>query len=161
MGPQLSPKLHFIQCRDTDTIRICRNMLCYDVHRCLSKEEIHSNAGCCCNSRGLEYIQDDFLCQFPGRKLVDVQIICDIQKDLIDRIGHDVFWCDVLQIDLVDAGAVLDIISHARRGDQEVQSKGRILLQRMERRRGPFQSAPRCCALSPDVDFPDFLVHFK
>ena len=64
-----------------------------------------------------------------GRELVGVQVVRDIHEHLVYGIHNDVFRCDVLHVDFVNSRAVLHVISHSRRRNDEVNRKLRIGLQ--------------------------------
>ena len=95
------------------------------------------------------------------RELVGVQVVRHVHEHLVNGIDHNVLRRDVLEVDLIDAGAVLHVVSHARRRDDEVNGKGRILLQLGEEIRRAFQLSPRRVMLPSGVCLLDALLDFK
>ena len=129
MRPQGLAIAHLIQLGNADTVLICRNVLCYDVHSHFAEEKVCADTGCCGDTGCLKDIQNDFHCKITGRELVSVQVVRDIHEHLVDGIHNDVFRRDVLHVDFVNPRAVLHVISHPRRRDDEVNRKLRIGLQ--------------------------------
>lgn len=96
-----------------------------------------------------------------GRELVGVKVVGDIHEYLINGVNHDVFRRDIFQVDIVNPGAVLHVVSHARRGDNEINRKVRIIQQLGMKVGGPFQPMPRRVMLPSGIGFPYSLLDLK
>ena len=123
MRPQSFTIAHLIQLGNADTILICRNMLCYDVHSNFAEEEVCADTGCSRDAGCLKNIQNDFHGKVSRCKSVCVQIVCDIHKHFINGVDYNIFRGNILQVDFVNSRTVLHVISHSRRCDNEVNRK--------------------------------------
>ena len=126
MRPQGLAIAHLIQLGNADTVCICWNVLRHNIHRHFAEEKVCADTGCCCNAGCLKDIQNDLHSKVMGREFVGVQVVCDIHEYLVYGIHNDVFRRDVLHVDFVNPRAVLHVISHSRRRDDEVNRKLRI-----------------------------------
>ena len=50
-------------------------------------------------------------------------------EHLVDGVDHNIFRGNILEIDLIDAGAVFHVVRHPRRRDDEVNGQRRVCLQ--------------------------------
>ena len=104
-------------------------MLRYNVHCHFAEEQICADTGCCCDSGGLNDIQNDLHGKVVGRELIGIQIIGHIHEHLVDGIDNYVLRGDVFHVDFINSRAVLHVICHSRRRDDKVNRKRRIGLQ--------------------------------
>ena len=61
--------------------------------------------------------------------LLYTSVVRHVHEHLVDGVDHDVLRRDVLEVDLIDAGAVLHVVRHPRRSDDEVNRQRRVCLQ--------------------------------
>ena len=66
------------------------------------------------------------------RELVGVQVVRHVHEHLVNGIDHNVLRRDVLEVDLIDAGAVLHVIRHSGRRNDKVNRQRRVYLQLRE-----------------------------
>ena len=64
-----------------------------------------------------------------SREFVGIQVVRHVHEHLVDGVDYDVLRRDILEVDLIDAGAVLHVVRHPRRRDDEVNRQRRICLQ--------------------------------
>ena len=104
-------------------------MLGLDVHCYFAEVQIGANP-CGCRDASLpQYIADHSSCQFVCRDSVGRQISRYVHEHFVYRIHMDVFRSDIVEIDFVDARAVLDVVGHARRSGDIVHFPVRMSLQ--------------------------------
>ena len=107
-----------------------------------------------------------------GRHAVEREIVRQVDENLVDGIDVDVLGRHILEIDLVDAGAVLDVGRHAGRRNDVAQFQRQVFLQGGGVKAGggkrPFSVRPAHGLVGADgigqtlaVDLPDFLHHLK
>ena len=89
----------------------------YDIHCHLGQIEIGANASGSGDSGGVQDIPDHGHSQFPCGHFVERQVMGDIDEHLIDGIDMDVIRGDILEIDMVNSGAVVHIEPHTGRRD--------------------------------------------
>ena len=92
---------------------------------------------------------------------VGVQIAGHIHEHLVDGVDDDVLGRDVFHIDGVNAVAVLHVIRHARRCDDEIHGEGGAALQFGEGERRAGELMPRSIVAAADIRFPDALAHLE
>ena len=131
------------------------------IHRHFAEVEVCANSRSCRDTGCREDIQNDLHGKVMGRQLVGGEVVGDIHEHLVDGVDDDVLRCDILHVNLIDAGAVLHVVRHARRRDDEVNGKGRVLLQLREEVRRALQPSPRRVMLPSSVCFFDALPDFK
>ena len=129
MRPKRPAVAHFVQLRDTHTVFVGRHVLCFDVHCHLCQIQVGSDPGRRRNAGCFKDIQNDPHRKVARRQLVGFQIVCHVHKDLIDGVHNDVFRRDVFHVDLINPRAVLHVIGHPWRRDQEVNGQPGISLQ--------------------------------
>ena len=127
--PKLTAKLHLIQLCNANTVFICRNVLCHNIHRNFAEKKVCSNPGGCGDTGCLKHIQDHLHRKVMWREMIGVQIIRHIHKHLVDGVNHNVFRRNILHVDLIYPRTDLHVPSHLRRCDDEVNRKLRISLQ--------------------------------
>ena len=159
--PKLVPELHLIQLCNADAVFVGGDVLRHNVHCHLAEEKVCADSCCCCDTGCFQHIEDDFHGEVMNRELVGVQVVRHIQEHLVDGVDNDVLRGDVLEIDLIDAGAVLHVVRHPRRRDDEVNGQRRVCLQLREEVRCAAQPASRCVKLPPDICFLYALLDFK
>ena len=107
-------------------------MLRHNIHCHFAEEKIRADSGGCCYAGCFQHIEDDLHGEVMGRELVGVQVVRHIQEHLVDGVDHDVLRRNVLEIDLIDAGAILHVVRHPGRRDDEVNGQRRVYLQLRE-----------------------------
>jgi len=93
VSPQISPVTHLIQFCDTHSVRVRFDVLCHNIHRDLCKVQIRSDPRSRRNSGFFLHIPDHPCRQLMRRHMVCLKIGSQVDKDLIDRIGMDIFRC--------------------------------------------------------------------
>ena len=129
MRPKLVPELHLIQLRNTDAVFVGGDVLRHNVHCNFAEEKIRANSCGCCDAGCFKHIEDDLHGKVMSREFVGIQVVRHVHEHLVDGVDHDVLRRDVLEVDLIDAGAVLYIVRHPRRRDDEVNRQRRVCLQ--------------------------------
>ena len=67
-----------------------------------------------------------------GGEFVGVQVVRHVHEHLVDGVDHNIFRGNILEINLIDAGAVFHVVRHPRRRDDEVNRQRRVCLQLRE-----------------------------
>ena len=116
--PQLFPIFPLIQFGNPHAVLIRLDALRHDVHCDFGEIQIGPDAGCRCDSGCFQHIADHRHDQLVRTHAVQRQIIGQIKKAFVNRIHMNVLRTDVLQIDFIDIGGILDIFCHTRRRDQ-------------------------------------------
>ena len=129
MRPKLTTELHLIQLRDADTVLVGGDVLRHNVHRHFAEKKIRADPCGCCNAGCLKHIEDDLHGEVMCRELVGVQVVRHVHEHLVDGVDHNVLRRDVLEVDLIDASAVLHVVRHPGRCDDEVNRQRRVCLQ--------------------------------
>ena len=132
MRPKLTPELHLIQLCNADAVFIGGNVLRYNVHGYLAKKEVCPDSGSCRDAGGFQHVENDLHGKLPGRQPVGAEIVGDVHEHLVDGVDHHVLRRDVLEVNLINAGAVLHVVRHSRRRDDEVNRQRRVCLQLRE-----------------------------
>ena len=129
MRPKLTPELHFIQFGYSDAVLVGGDVLRYNVHCHFAEEKIRADSCGCCDAGCFKHIEDDLHGEVMCRELVSIQVVRHVHEHLVDGVDYDVLRRDILEVDLIDAGAVLHVVRHPRRRDDEVNRQRRICLQ--------------------------------
>ena len=79
------------------------------------------------NAGGAQHIQYDLHGKIAGGKAGQLQVFCGVDEHLVDGVDVDVLRLDVLEVDLIDARAVLHVVGHARRRDDIFQRQRGVL----------------------------------
>ncbi len=158
---KLPAEFHFIQLCDAHALLICRNVLCDNIHCDLAEKEIWRDPRGRGNARRFKHIENDFPGKRPGRHAIGLQIVRHVQENFVDGVDDDILRGNILEIDLINAGAVFHIVRHPRRRNEEVDSQRRVRLQRRKEMRRPLQLVPRRVSLPLGIDLPDPLLDFK
>jgi len=161
MRPKLTPELHLIQLRNADAVLVGGDVLRHNVHCHFAEEKIRTDPGGCCDAGCLKYVEDDLHGEVMCRELVGIQVVRHVHEHLVDGVDYDVLRRNVLEIDLIDAGAVLHVVRHPRRRDDEVNRQRRVCLQLREEVRCAVQSVSRCVVLPSGIRFLHPLLDFK
>ena len=132
-----------------------------NIHRHFAEVEVCANSRSCRDTACREDIQNDLHGKVMGRQLVGGEVVGDIHEHLVDGVDDDVLRCDILHVNLIDAGAVLHVVCHSRRRNDKVNGEGWVLLQLGEEIRRAFQLSPRRVMLPSGVCFLDALLDFK
>ena len=103
-----------------------------NIHRHFAEVEVCANSRSCCNTGCREDIENDLHGKVMGRQLVGGEVVSDIHEHLVDGVDDDVLRRNILHVNLIDAGAVLHVVCHSRRRNDEVNGEGRVLLQLRE-----------------------------
>ena len=103
-------------------------MLGDNIHRHFAEIEVGANPGGRSDASGREDIQNDLHGKVMGRQLIGVEVVRDIHEHFVDGVDNDVLRRDILHVNLINASAVLHVVRHARRRNDEVYRKRRVLL---------------------------------
>ena len=147
-------------------------MLGHNVHGGLGQIQVGADARRGRDAGGVKDLPDHGGHQLVGRHAVEREIVRQVDENLVDGIDVDVLGRHILEIDLVDAGAVLDVGRHAGRRNDVAQFQRQVFLQGGGVKAGggkrPFSVRPAHGLVGADgigqtlaVDLPDFLHHLK
>ena len=161
MRPQSAAEAHFVERGNAHAVAVGRDVLGHDVHRHLAQEQVGADAGCRGDAGRVQHIEDDLHGEFMRGQTVGVQIAGHIHEHLVDGVDDDVLGRDVFHIDGVNAVAVLHVIRHARRCDDEIHGEGGVALQFGEGERRAGELMPRGIVAAADIRFPDALAHLE
>jgi len=129
MRPKLTTELHLIQLRNADTVFVGGDVLRHNVHRHFAEKKVRPNSCGCCDAGCLKHVEDDLHGEVMRRELVGIQVVRHVHEHLVDGVDHNVLRRDVLEINLINTGAVLHVVRHPRRRDDEVNRQRRVCLQ--------------------------------
>lgn len=101
----------------------------YNIHCHFAEEKVRPDSRSCRDAGCLKHIKDDLYCKLVRRQLISFQIVRYVHEHFVDGVNHNVLRCDVLEVNLIDAGAVLHVVRHSRRRDDEVNRQRRVCLQ--------------------------------
>ena len=132
MRPKLTPELYLIQLCNADTVLVGGDMLRHNIHCHFAEKEIRPNPSGCRDAGCLKHVEDDLHGKVMCRELVGVQVVRHVHEHLVNGIDHNVLRRDVLEVDLIDAGAVLHVIRHSGRRNDKVNRQRRVYLQLRE-----------------------------
>ena len=121
--PELFAVASLVQLRDTHTVFVSGDVLRLDVHGDFAEIQIRANTSRCRDTCRCEHVEDNLHCQTVRRKAVGWQVFGNVHEHLVDGVDDDVLGRNVLHVDLVNARAVLHVVSHARRGYEEVHGE--------------------------------------
>ena len=161
MRPKLTPELHFIQLRNADAVFVGGDVFRHNVHCHLAEKEIRPNPSGCRDTGCFKHIEDDLHGEIMRRELVGVQVVRHVHEHLVDGVDHNIFRGNILEINLINAGAVLHVVRHPRRRDDEVNRQRRVCLQLREKVRCAVQPMPRRVVLPSGIRFLHTLLDFK
>jgi len=130
--PKLTPELHFIQFGYSDAVFVGGDVFRHNVHCHLAEKEVRPDPSGCRDAGCLKHVEDDLHRQLVRRQLVGFQIVRHVHEHLVDGVDHNVLRRNVLEINLIDAGAVLHVVRHSRRRNDEVNRQRRVCLQLRE-----------------------------
>ena len=132
MRPKLTPELHLIQLCNADTVLVGGDVLRHNVHCHFAEEKIRADSCGCCDAGCFKHIEDDLHGEVMCRELVSIQVVRHIHEHFVDGVDHNIFRGNILEINLIDAGAVLHVVRHSRRRNDEVNRQRRVCLQLRE-----------------------------
>ena len=132
MRPKLTPELHLIQLCNADTVLVGGDVLRHNIHCHFAEKEIRPNPSGCRDAGCLKHVEDDLHGKVMCRELVGVQVVRHVHEHLVDGVDHNIFRGNILEINLIDAGAVFHVVRHPRRRDDEVNRQRRVCLQLRE-----------------------------
>ena len=112
MIPEKATVSRFTQFCDADALFIWLDMLRHDVHGNLGEIQVFPHSCRGGDPGSLQHIQNHLLRQLPRCQIVGVQIVGHIHEYLIDAVWIDVLWSEILQVHLIDPGAVFNIERH-------------------------------------------------
>ena len=127
--PKLPPVAHLIELSNADSVLVSRHMFCDYIHRDLAQIEISPDTRSRSDSCLLQDLPNHGHGQLMRCHLVSLQIGRRVNEDFIDGINMHIFRCDVLEIDIINLSAALDIVGHARSGNHIIDSQRRICLK--------------------------------
>ena len=136
-------------------------MFCHNIHSHFTEKEVCADPCGCCNAGCLKNIQNNLHCEVVGRQLIGVQIVSDIHEHFVDGIYDDVLRCNILQVDIVNPGAVFHVIGHAWRGDNEVNREVWVFKKFRMEAGGTFQLVSRSVMLPSGVGLFNSLLNLK
>ena len=127
--PKLTPELHFIQFGYSDAVLVGWDVLRYNVHCHFAEKEVRPDPSGCRDAGCLKHVEDNLHGEIMCRELVGIQVVRHVHEHLVDGVDHDVLRGNIFEINLIDAGAILHVVRHPRRRDDEVNRQIRVCLQ--------------------------------
>ena len=158
--PKLSAVAHFIQLRDPDAALIRRDVFGHDVHSDLAKIKVCADPRGRGDPRCAQHIKDHGSSQFPRRHVIRPKITGGVDHHLINGVDMDVLWGDVLEVDVVDLGANLNILRHLGRRDQ-IAYRTQWVSRQVTGIIAFFKEVPARLTPTFGVDFFDAFHHLK
>ena len=129
MRPKLTPELRLIQLCNADAVFVGGDVLRHNIHCHFAEEKIRADSCGCCDAGCFKHIEDDLHGEVMCRELVSIQVVRHVHEHLVDGVDHDVLRGNIFEINLIDAGAILHVVRHPRRRDDEVNRQIRVCLQ--------------------------------
>ena len=165
--PEFFPEGHFVERRNANAVPVGPGFLGFDVHGDLGEKEIGADARRRRDAGIVQHVAHHRHGQLVGRHAIGAEIICHIDKNLVDGIDNDVLRRDVFQIGGVDPAAVFLVQAHPRRRDDVGNLQRRVFFYgfRVEGGCGElvfsgFRVAPDCTGTDSGVQpFPVDLLH--
>ena len=121
MAPQSAAVAHLVQLRDAHAVFVRRDVLGGDVHGHLGQVQVGADACGSSDAHGALHVQNHLYRQLLGGEVIGFQVGGGVDEHLIDGVDVNVLRRHILQVHLVDAGAVLHVQGHPGRGHQVVQ----------------------------------------
>ena len=134
--PQQIPVGLLVQLRNADTIFVCRDVLCHNVHRQLCKVEVGADACRCGNAGVVQHLPHHGHGKLVGAHVVIGQIARHIDKNLINGVGVDIRRGHIFEVGLVDLGGHVQIPLHPGRRNDVTQPQRRVCVQGVGIKRG-------------------------
>ena len=170
--PQQIPIGLLIQFRNADTIFVCRDVLCHNVHGQLCKVEVSADACRCGDAGVVQHLPHHGHGKFMGAHVIIRQIARHINENLVDGVGVNVCRGHIFEVGLVDLGGHIQIPLHPGRCNNVTQPQCRVCVQGVGIERGAgkviFAVLSPDCLFLPDgglqplgIDLPDTLDGFK
>ena len=134
--PQQIPVRLLVQLCNADTIFVCRNVLCYDVHGQLCKVEVGADACRCGDAGVVQHLPHHGHGKLVGAHVVIGQIARHINENLVDGVGVDIRRGHIFEVGLVDLGGNIQIPLHPGRRNNVAQPQCRVCVQGVGIERG-------------------------
>ena len=161
MVPQLLAVGALVEFGDAHAVLVGGDVFGHDVHGDLGQIEIAADAGSGGDAGFRQYFLHQAHGQLVGGEPITLQIGGGVDENLVDRIDMDVLGGDVSQIDVVDAGAVGNIESHAGRGGNIVDSQFGMRRQHIGVNRFARKTEVGRLRLTGEIHFTQPLHHFE
>ena len=113
--PECAAVAHFVEFGDAHAVAVGGYVLGDDVHSDFGEVEVGADAcgsGDACFAQHVAY---HCHCELVGCHLVGAEVVGGVDEDFVYGVDVNVFGGDVAEVDLVDASAVLDVVSHSWR----------------------------------------------
>ena len=146
--PQQIPIGLLIQFRNADTIFVCRDVLCHNVHGQLCKVEVGADACRCGDAGVVQHLPHHGHGKFMGAHVIIRQIARHINENLVDGVGVNVCRGHIFEVGLVDLGGHIQIPLHPGWRNDVAQPQRRVCVQGIGIERGAGKVVP--AVLSPD-----------
>ena len=104
-------------------------MLGHNIHSHLGQIQVGADAGGSRDAGGGQYIPDNATRQLMRGTAVGSQIGRGIDEYLVNGVDDNMLGGDIFGVHVVNPRAVLHVVSHAWRGDNEVQSKPGVAMK--------------------------------
>ena len=123
-------------------------MLCPNVHGDLAQIQVRADPRSRGDARLFQHVQDHPHGKLPRGKFIGIQIFGRVDEHLVDGIHVDVLRRDIVEVNIIDLRTTLDVMRHARPGND--------IVERQRGRGFQFQVAAGCpregpsrCAKAP------------
>ena len=127
--PQQIPVRLLVQFRNADTIFVCRDMLCHNVHGQLCEVEVGADTCRCGDAGVVQHLPHHGHGKLVGAHVVVGQIARHINKNLVDGVGVDIRRGHIFEVGLVDLGGHIQIPLHPGRRNDVAQPQCRVCVQ--------------------------------
>ena len=134
--PQQIPVGLLVQLRNADTIFVCRDMLCHNVHGQLCKVEVGADACRCGDAGVVQHLPHHGHGKFMGAHVIIRQIARHINENLVDGVGINIRRGYIFEVGLVDLGGHIQIPLHPGRRNNIAQPQRRVCVQGVGIERG-------------------------
>ena len=151
MVPQQIPVRLLVQLCNSDTIFVCRDVLCYNVHGQLCKVEVGADACRCGDAGVVQHLPHHGHGKLVGAHVVIGQVARHINKNLVNGVGVDIRRGHIFEVGLVDLSGNVQIPLHPGRRNDVAQPQCRVCVQGIGIKRGSGKVV--FSILSPDCLF--------
>ncbi len=148
MVPQQIPIGLLVQLCNADTIFVCRDVLCHNVHRQLCEVEVGADACRCGDAGVVQHLPHHSHGKLVGAHVVVGKIARHINENLVDGVGVDIRRRHIFEVGLVDLGGNVQIPLHPGRRNDVAQPQCRVCVQGVGIERGAGKVV--LAILSPD-----------
>ena len=161
VAPEIAAVAHFVKLRNAHAVTVRRDVLCFNVHCDLAEIEIRPDARRGGDAGRMQHLAQDLPAEVVRRHAVRWQIIGHIHKHLVNGVDVDILGRYVVQINVVDSGAVAHVVRHVRRRYDIIQLQRGVCRKLRRAARFPGERMARRGGAARGVDLPHRLHDLK